>query len=144
MKHLVDEFIGRGEKEVETILKALFPKAVIIPQLSISNVIESSEYEKFDQEFKNHNCDFIMTVGPNKIAIEVNYKHGEKAAQKWSEIFAPLIKQNGNIPMTIEDYNCEFLFSDSTRLKKKNPWGSHIDVIRELIRQGINPNGSLL
>ena len=111
MRNLSEQFIGRGEKEVEKILKQLLPKARIIPQMSIAYVIDRSEYDKLDQEFKNHNCDFVMIIGSTRIVIEVNYKHGEKAAQKWSEIFAPLIKQAGNIPVTIEDYNCEVLFS---------------------------------
>lgn len=140
----MDDFIGRGEREVEKILKELLPKARIIPQMSIAYVIDRSEYDKLDQEFKNHNCDFVLIIGSTKYVIEVNYKHGEKAAQKWSEIFAPLIKQAGNIPVTIEDYNCEVLFSDSSRLKKKMPWGPHIDIIRELERNHIGPDGTLL
>jgi hypothetical protein len=144
MRNLVDEFIGRGEKEVEKILRGLFPTARIIPQFSIAYVIDREEYDKLDQEFKNHNCDLVMIIGSNTIVIEVNFKHGEKAAQKWSEIFAPLIRKKGNIPMTIEDYNCEYLFSDSSRLLAKKPWGIYLDVLRELERNHVGPDGTLL
>ena len=112
--------------------------------MPIWTVITDEDFQLLDQEFKNHNCDLVMYDGPKTIVIEVNYKHGEKAAQKWSEIFAPLIRKAGKIPVTIEDYNCEVLFSDSNKDSNKIPWGSYIDTIRELERNNIGPDGTLL
>jgi len=137
-------FIGRGENEVKKILQALFPNADISAQVPIELLIRMKDFEILDQEFKNHKFDLVLYNGPNILVIEVNYKHKEKAAKKWSNIFTNLIINNGKIPVTIEDYNCEFLFSDSKRLTQKNPWGPYLDVIRELARQGINQNGALL
>lgn len=140
----MDDFIGRGEREVQKILEGLFPKSNVSAQVPIERIIDSREYIKLDQEFKNHNFDLVVYNGPFTLVVEVNYKHGEKAAQKWSNIFTNLIIDAHAIPITIDDYNCEYLFSDSVNLKKKKPWGSYIDVIRELERQGITPNGTLL
>jgi hypothetical protein len=140
----MDDFIGRGEIETKRILEALFPKSIVSAQVPIERLIDSNEYSKLDQEIKNHKFDLVVYNGPNVLVVEVNYKHKEKAAKKWSNIFTNLLIDAHKIPVTIDDYNCEYLFSDSKRLKQKNPWGSYIDVIRELQRQGINPNGSLL
>ena len=138
------DFIGRGENEVKKILGILFPRANISAQVPIELLIKSEQYRFLDQEIKNHKFDLVVYNGPNVLVVEVNYKHKEKAAKKWSNIFTNLLVDASKIPVTIDDYNCEYLFSDSVKLKKKNPWGSYIDVIRELQRQGINPNGSLL
>ena len=46
--------------------------------------------------------------------------------------------------MTIEDYNCEYLFSNSSRLLEKKPWGIYLDVLRELERNHVGPDGTLL
>lgn len=140
----MSSFIGRGEKEVKEILQVLFPKAVVAEQVPIIKLIKSEEYNILDQEVKNHKFDLVAYVGFNTLVIEVNYKHKEKAAQKWRTIFTKVLVDSGKIPVTIDDYNCEYLFSDSKKLIKNNPWGNYIDVIRELQRQGIKPNGSLL
>lgn len=137
-------FIGRGENEVKKILEALFPDSNVSAQVPIELLITIKEYQELDQEIKNHKFDLVLYNGPNILVVEVNYKHKEKAAKKWSNIFTNLLINNGKFPITIDDYNCEFLFSDSKRLKQKNPWGPYLDVIRELDRQGINSNGALL
>jgi len=138
------KFIGRGENEGKRIFQALFPQSQIYAQVPISLLIADKEYQLLDQEIKNHKFDLVVYNGPNVLVIEVNYKHKEKAAKKWSNIFTNLLIDAYKIPITIDDYNCEYLFSDSVNLKKRKPWGSFIDVIRELERQGITPNGSIL
>ena len=79
-----EQFIGRGEKEVQGILESIFPECTVSAQIPIWAVIKEEDYEILDQEFKNHKCDLVLYSGPSTIVIEVNYKHGEKAAQKWS------------------------------------------------------------
>lgn len=140
----MSQFIGRGEDEVKKILQGLFPKANVVAQVPISSLISSSDYNHLDQEIKNHKFDLVVYVGFQTLVVEVNYKHKEKAAKKWRQIFTNLLVNNGKLPITIDDYNCEYLFSDSKKLKKQNPWGSYIDIIRELQRQGITPDGALL
>jgi len=143
-KENLSDFIGKGEREAQAILQKFFPKAIVSPQVNIRKLIKSADFLKIDEEIQKHNFDLVVYNGPNILVVEINYKHKEKAAKKWSNIFVNLLVDNNCIPVTIDDYNCEFLFSDSTRLRKKNPWGSYIDIIRELQRQGITPDGSLL
>lgn len=140
----MDDFIGRGEREAKQILQKLFPKSTIKTQVSIQSLIKSEDYLSLDKEFQQHNFDLVVYNGPNVLVIEINYKHKEKAAQKWSNIFTNLLINNRAIPLTIDDYNCEYLFSFSKKLTKKHPWGAYLDIIRELERQGITPNGTLL
>lgn len=139
-----EQFIGRGEKEIQKILQGLFPKGEVSTQVPLYSLIKDEDYEILDQEIKNHNFDLVLYLGLNVLVIEVNYKHGEKAAKKWSEIFTPLLLKAERTPVTIDDYNCEFIFSDSKRLKEKKPWGSYIDIIRELERNHVGPDGTLL
>lgn len=139
----MSQFIGKGEVEAIKIFKVLFPKCFIKQQVPIQALIRPEEYNLLDQEIKNHKFDFTVQVGFNMLVVEINYKHGEKAAKKWSNIFTNVLINAGKIPVTIDDYNCEFLFK-SEAAKKKNPWGPYIDIIRELQRQGISPNGSVL
>lgn len=138
-----EQFIGLGEKEAKSILQKLFPKAVVAPQVPLQRLIPSAEFLRLNEEVQKHKFDLVVYNGPNILVIEINYKHGEKAAKKWSNIFTNLLVNSGKIPVTIDDYNCEYLFSKSTRLRAKNPWGGFIDIIRELHRQGISPDGSL-
>lgn len=144
MEKSLNDFIGRGEEEVKSILHKLFPNALIGMQVPIQKLIKTEDFLQLDEEFQKHKCDLVVYNGPDIMVIEVNYKHKEKAAKKWSNVFSKLLVDGNKIPVTIEDYNCEVLFSDSKQLRKKHPWGSFIDVIRELERQGITPNGSLL
>lgn len=137
-------YIGRGEPEVEKVLQALFPDARIFSQVPIESLIKDKEFAELSDEVKKHKFDFAVHTPTNTIVVEVNYKHGEKAAKKWQHIFVDLLVDNGHLPVTIEDYNCEYLFTKSKRLTHKKPWGPYIDVIRELERQGIHPNGTLL
>lgn len=135
-------FIGRGEEEVQKILQHLFPHSQIKPQVPIENLVCLEEFNLLDIEFQNHKFDLVVYNGPNILVVEVNYKHKEKADKKWNKVFTNILKNNNKIPVTIDDYNCEVLFQDQKK-KIKNPWGSYIDVIRELQRQGIKLDGSL-
>ena len=138
------QFIGRGEVIAKKILLKSIDCIGIEGQVNIRKIILPEDYEFIDQEIKNHNFDWVIrrTNKPD-IVVEINYKHKEKAAHKWNNIFTKILIDNHKIPIIVADYNCEYLFSDSVRLRKKNPWGSFIDIIRELQRQGITPDGSL-
>ena len=139
----MSDFIGRGERESKIILQKLFPHATISIQVPIERLVTTEEFLSLGEEFQKHKFDIVVYNGPNILVIEINYKHKEKAAHKWNNIFTKILIDNHKIPIIVADYNCEYLFSDSVRLRKKNPWGSFIDIIRELQRQGITPDGSL-
>jgi len=138
-----EQFIGRGEKEIQKILEGLFPGGSVDAQVPLIGLIKWEDYKELDEEFQKHKFDLVVHCGQNTLAVEVNYKHGEKAAKKWG-IFSKLLRDNNVIPVTIEDYNCEYIFSDSKKLKEKKPWGSYLDTLRELERNHVGPDGTLL
>ena len=129
MEKNLNDFIGRGEREAKLILQRLFPKAMVSSQVPIQKLVKNADFLSIDTEIQKHNFDLVVYNGPNTLVVEINYKHKEKAAKKWNNIFTNLLIDNHCIPVTIDDYNCEFLFSDSIRLRKNNPWGSYIDII---------------
>ena len=139
-----DEFFGYKLhfQQVQKILQQLFPHSEIRTQVPIENLICLQDFNLLDIEFQNHKFDMVVYNGPHILAVEVNYKHKEKATRKWEKVFTKILKNNNKIPITIDDYNCETLFLDPKK-KIKNPWGSYIDVIRELQRQKVTLDGSL-
>ena len=109
---LDNKFIGRAEPEVFKILQEIFPNTLIVPQFPLRKLIPYSWYNELDDEIKKHKFDFIVYT-KKLLVIEVNFKHGEKAAKKWRQIFAPMIKElknPGAIAVTINDYECLTLF----------------------------------
>lgn len=130
----MSQFIGRAEPEVLEILKQIYPNTLIIPQYPIRKLIPFSWYNGLGEETKKHKFDFVVFTH-TLLVIEVNYKHGEKAAKKWRQIFAPMIKELSNpcaIPVTIDDYECLTLFkhtrTNHTKLRKSD----YTDVINAL------------
>jgi len=139
---LDNKFIGRAEPEVFKILKKVFPNTLIIPQFPLRKLIPYSWYNELDEEVQKHKFDFIVYT-KDLLVIEVNYKHGEKAAKKWRQIFAPMIKKlknPGAIPVTINDYECLTLFkhtkTNHTKLRKSD----YTDVINALKLEGVSVN----
>ncbi len=109
----MNDFIGRGERLVSKLLQNPFGISHLTPQVNIRTILPSHIYESLDEEIQKHNFDFIATRRnlPNLI-IEVNYKHGEKAARKARTIFKPLAEENGYDYLTIDDYECLTLFKE--------------------------------
>lgn len=132
------QFIGRAEPEVKMILSQLFPKAIIRTQVPITELISSEDAQFLDQEFKNHKCDITVETLDQFLVVEVNYSHKEKAARKWSYVFAPMLKKSGKISVTIDDYDCTHLFQKGVQ-GHKITWGDHHDVINQLEKAGVNP-----
>jgi len=132
-------FIGLGEHTVKRILKGLYPNSHISSQVPIGALIRFEDFEILDVEIQNHKFDLVLIDGPLFLVIEVNYKHKEKASKKWRQILSKVLIDNDKTPITIEDYNCEYLFLEPR--KRKNPWGGYLDVIRELHRQNVDPIG---
>ena len=136
------QFIGRAEPEVLKILEQIFPNILILSQWPIRKLIPNSWYNELNEETKKHKFDFVV-CGSKWLVIEVNYKHGEKAAKKWRQIFAPMIKELSNpcaIPVTINDYECLSLFkhtkTNHTKLRKSD----YQDIINALQTAGVRVN----
>lgn len=139
------DFIGRSEKLTERIIQRLFIRTEVFRQVPISKLISNENFIEYGEEFSKHTCDLVMKVitlsgETHTLVIEVNYKHGPKAARKWSQTFAPDILANGNIPVTIDDYDCRDLFKKND--KKQNVkliWNHFRDIIDQLEKAGVNP-----
>jgi len=129
----MSQFIGRAEPTVEIILGRLFGNANVFSQVSFSKI--KTEVDEYSSEIQKHKFDFFVDRRFNPaLIIEVNFKHGEKADRKWNDIFTPLIKKRGMIPVTIDDNECESLFKDKYHPITLGDWH---DVINELIRAGV-------
>ena len=111
-----EQFIGRGEKLVKKILDNPWGITGVNTQVNITKLIPADALKDCDQEILNHNFD-LLAIRRNlrHIVIEVNYKHGEKAAQKWRTIFVPLLKQFQYDYMTIDDYDCLNIFKEHNK-----------------------------
>ena len=133
------QFIGRAEPEVQMILSQLFPKAFIQTQVPITELIFPEDTAFLDQEFKNHKCDMTVQTANQYLVVEVNYGHKEKAAKKWSNVFAPMLKKTGKISVTIDDYDCTHLFKKGTQ-GHKITWNDYTDVINQLEKAGVKPS----
>jgi len=135
-------YIGRAEPEVLEILKQIYPNTLIISQYPIRQLIHWSLYNELGEEIQKHKFDFVVCTN-SWLVIEVNYKHGEKAAKKWRQIFAPMINELKfpcAIPVTIDDYECLSLFkhtkTNHTKLRKSD----YQDVINALSIAGVRVN----
>ena len=113
---LSEQFIGRGEKLVKKILDNPWGITGVNAQVNITKLIPASALKDYDQEILNHNFDFLaLRRNLKHIVIEVNYKHGDKAAKKWTNIFVPLLKQFDYDIMTVDDYECVNLFKEHNK-----------------------------
>jgi len=136
------QYVGRGELLSKKILLQLLSCVGIQGQVNIKNIVLPEDYHILDQEIKNHNFDWVVrrTNTPD-IVVEVNYGHKEKAAQKWRQIFVPMIIKAGLLYMTIDDYDCrdKGLFYLNSKKEHKLSWDDHRDIIDSLEKAEIPP-----
>ena len=132
------DFIGRGEERTVAILKHLFPKSDILQQTPIQIVIRDEDYAKLGPEHNKHKFDILVLAHPDDFVIEVNYKHGVMATQKWFNVYEPLLKKAHCLGVTIDDNECESLFQ-LDKGEHENTWQDWIDVIRALENAGVKP-----
>jgi len=100
--------------------------------------------EGYDQEIRNHKFDLVVRRFDihRDIVVEVNYKHKEKAARKYRQIFAPLMAQYGYDFCTIDDYDCRqrgLFWRNSKGEHLVVTWDDYRDVIDSLEKAGVNP-----
>lgn len=132
------DFVGRAEKEVQFILNRLLAPKIILEQVPLYYLIPKVEYEILDKEIKQHKFDLaVHKHNGKKIIVEVNYKHGEKAARKWSEIFEPMLRKNEHETLVINDYECDYLFKPQDYSEHKLTFGDFQDVINAMVTQKI-------
>ena len=145
-------FVGRGEKLVERIVSRLFISCEILRQVPIKDLVKDEDFIEYDEEFAKHKCDLVFKVMTTSgifklLVVEVNYKHGEKAAKKWSQTFAPDIARAGNIPVTIDDYDCRssipktkgLFYLDGRKSHGPITWNDFRDTIDQLEKSEVTP-----
>lgn len=114
-------FVGRAEDLVCSLLQNPFQIEKIQTQVPIKELISDEEYSKLDPILQKHKFDLVaIRTDGSRIAIEVNYKHGNTAYKKWYNNFIPLLKDNGIIPAKIDDYDCRTLFDDDKEIRTYN------------------------
>lgn len=110
------QFIGRAEKEVIIILKKLIDYEIVLEQMPLKRLINSSDFDLLSNETKQHKFDLVFIRKSDALVIEVNYKHGSKAANKWTNIFVPYLEASKALypkkikPVAINDWDCTSLF----------------------------------
>lgn len=122
----MSQYVGRGEKRCKQILSHLFD-CQVIEQVPISSLIKDS-IDELGSEHSKHKCDLLVLTHP-PIAVEVNYKHGKKAHEKWRVYKEHLLNANIRI-LTIDDHECVTLFN--TEKERDLVWKDYIDVIHAL------------
>jgi len=140
------DFVGRGEKVVLTVLQRLFLSSEAWTQFPIVDLVSKENAEQYGEEFSQHKCDIVIKVKNSKdsietLAVEVNYKHKEKAAKKWSNTFAPDLLNNNKIPVTVDDYDCrkKGVFHLNSKKEHVLSWNDFRDVIDQLEKAGVEP-----
>lgn len=133
----MSEFIGRGEQRTVEILKVLFPKAQIIQQMPIKNLLEDDVWQKLGPEHSQHKIDIVVVLNGETNVIEVNYKHGAIAEAKWQNVYRPLLQEAGCTCVTIDDNECRTLFRLRNGIHDNN-WQDWIDVINVLNKGAVS------
>lgn len=132
----MSEFIGRGEERVVEILKHLFPKAQIIQQMPIRNLLEDKVWETLGPEHSKHKIDIVVIINGETTVIEVNYQHGAVAEAKWQNVYKPILEAAGCTCLTIDDNECKTLFKID-RGTHYRTWQDYIDVINAINSGGV-------
>lgn len=137
-------FIGRGEVIASKILRVLVPCVGIKQQVNIQDIALPEQFALLDQEIKNHNFDLMICRNSEPdIVVEINYKHKERAAQKYRQIFGPLVRDAGLEFLEINDWDCRkrgLFWLNSKREHLAITWTDYQDVIDALNLAGINPH----
>ena len=120
------------EKESKKILKRLLNPIKIKEQVPLVDLIPYEEYNFFNDEVQKHKFDLLIITETEKIIVEINYKHKEKAARKWRVIFTPTLERLGYKLLIINDYDCETLFKPQDYSKHKWSKQDDQDIINAL------------
>ena len=141
------QFIGRGELLVKKILFRLVECIGVQGQVPLNSIVLPEDYAILDQEVKNHKFDLVIRRTHEKdVVVEVNYKHKEKAARKWRQIFTPLIENAEYDYVTIDEWDCRSslektlgLFHLNSKKEHTRSWNDERDVIDALEKAGVQP-----
>lgn len=95
-------------------------------------------YRELGSEYNKHKHDIVMKSPDGKFTvIEVNYKHGTIAKEKW-QIYKTYLEQSGHKTVTIDDDECENILQLKDG-KHTDSWGDFVDVINALDNSEVKP-----
>ena len=121
----------------------ILPCSSILKQVDLFKLIPLKTYETLDPETQKHKFDLVVSREKDVLVIEVNYKHGQKAARKWENIFTPHLKASTAlglkkiIPVAINDWDCESLFKHEKNSTKPIRITDILDVCNALKTAGV-------
>lgn len=138
--------IGIGEVLTHQVLTNPFGVQIIKRQVNIGQLISFAEFQELHDELKKHNFDLVLYREDGKIiAIEVNWKHKNKAVKK-GEKFKQMLKKHNIDYATIDDYDCRSslqgqsgLFSLTSHGDHTPTWNDLRDIIDAFEKAGIPP-----
>jgi len=132
------DFIGRAEPQTKLILSRLLSPDIIKIQVPLYTLIPILEFNLLDPEVQKHKFDMVLyKKNTPHLIVEVNFKHGEKAAKKWRTIFKPLLEKYHHQTLTIDDYECSSLFKPQDYTTHILSWDDIQDVCNALKTQHI-------
>ena len=142
-----DPYVGRAEELSGNIIKRIFPGSQIFPQYHIKHIISTDERNFLDGELNKHKFDFLIKTGIETLAVEINFKHKQRAAIKW-EIYKKFLAKYNILPVTFDDFDCRSslpktlgLFQLTENKEHKDSWNDWRDVIDQLDKAGVKaPN----
>jgi len=133
-----EHYIGRGEILFSQIVKRIFPGVNVRAQVPLANLISKEDYEILDSVYKKHRFDYVLEFDQyEKIAVEINYKHGEILQKKWSNVFLKLLNKYLIRPVTVDDWDCTHFFQMSATKGHIDSWDDWIDVINSFKKADI-------
>lgn len=138
------QYIGRGEELAKKILVKLLKPVNVRAQVPLESISLPKEFAILDPEIKKHKFDFVLFCLDRKnIVVEINYRHKEKAARKWQNVFIPLLVNSGFDYLTINDFECGkrgLFWLNKEKEHGVVTWEDFRDVINALDIAGIYPN----
>jgi len=137
-------YIGRGETMFSKMIHMLYPNINVMAQVSLKKLISDEDYATLDPVFQKHKFDFVLEFVDALVAVEINYKHGEIPAKKWSNVFLKLLNKYHIKPVTVDDWDCDHFFQLTAKNVHLDSWDDWIDVINSLKKYDIpSPHLSL-
>jgi hypothetical protein len=131
----MSKFIGRGELRAEEILLQIFSNYSIETQVPIKRLIDVDTWNQLGKGHSQHKCDIVVSSPYTCMVIEVNYKHGKIANDKW-KVYKSALEKTGCKCVTIDDNECISLFEMNGKFHT-DTWQDWIDVINSLEKAGV-------
>lgn len=134
---MTQDYIGRAEVRVKYLLEKIFD-TIVFTQRPMHEILGREYLEnhapEMSEEFKRHKVD--LWIPTKMLAVEVNFKHGDKANKK-EDNFRRHLEATGHNLFTLDEKECPALFEEP----HTNTWQDWQEIIQQLYWQKINEKG---